>query len=233
MQMIAEGVFQLTGFPRDMFNVYLVEDVLIDAGTRWARSRVVRQLAHHPLCLVALTHCHPDHQGVAAAICTERGVPLACHVADAAAAEGRTPMLPDNRIMRFGVRIWAGPPQPVGRILHEGDEVAGFRVIHAPGHTPGHCIYFRQRDRLAIAGDVLANLNFLSGRAGLREPPRMFSVDPVEDRRSIRKLLELRPRLICFGHGPPLRDLELLERFLGAAEARVPGATRAWLLAGI
>jgi len=44
MQMIAEGVWQLRGFPRDMFNVYLVEDVLIDAGTRWARSRVLRQL---------------------------------------------------------------------------------------------------------------------------------------------------------------------------------------------
>jgi hydroxyacylglutathione hydrolase len=233
MQMIAEGVWQLRGFPPDMFNVYLVDDVLIDTGTRWARSRILRQIARRRIRLVALTHCHPDHQGVAKIICEQRGVPLACHEADVPAVEGRAPMQPDNCIMRFGVRIWAGPPHPVEQILHTGDEVAGFRVIHAPGHTPGHIMFFRESDRLAFAGDLLANLNFLSGQPGLREPPRLFSVDSVENRRSIQELLDLRPRLICFGHGPPLRDIELLENFVSTSAARVPGATRAWLLSGI
>src|SRR5262245_45797152 len=167
MRRIADGVWQLRGFPRHLFNIYLVEDVLIDAGTRWARRRILRQLKDRPLKLVALTHCHPDHQGSAAAICNHFGVPLACHEADVPAMEGRAPMQPDNHLLRLGNWCWSGPPRTVDRILHEGDEVAGFRVYHAPGHTPGHIILFRSADRLAIAGDLLANVHFISGRPGL------------------------------------------------------------------
>ena len=42
MHRIADGVWQLPGFPRDLFNVYLVGDTLIDTGTRWAADRILR-----------------------------------------------------------------------------------------------------------------------------------------------------------------------------------------------
>jgi glyoxylase-like metal-dependent hydrolase (beta-lactamase superfamily II) len=219
MRELARGVWQLTGFPRDAINCYLVEDVLIDAGTRWARSRVLSQLAGRPLTLVALTHCHPDHQGAAAAVCRRFGVPLACHEADVPAMEGREPMLPRGRLVQLGIRLMAGPPRKVERVLHDGDEVAGFRVVHAPGHTPGHLIYFRESDRVAVAGDVLANINFLTGKPGLRQPPRQFSADAEQNRRSIRLLAELRPSLVCFGHGPPLREPDLLDAYVKRLEA--------------
>lgn len=208
---IADGLWLLAGFPRYLFNVYLVGDVLIDTGTKWARRRVLRQLRRRPVRLVALTHCHPDHQGAARAVCETFGVPLACHEADAAAMEGTATMVPYNRLKSLELRFWAGPPHPVGRLLRDGDEVAGFRVIHAPGHTPGHVIFFRDRDRVALAGDLLENLHFVRGWPGLRETPAVFSVDPEQNRRSIELLLGLEPRVICFGHGPPLRDLALLE----------------------
>jgi glyoxylase-like metal-dependent hydrolase (beta-lactamase superfamily II) len=98
-------------------------------------------------------------------------------------------------------------------VLHEGDLVAGFRVIHTPGHTPGHCIYFREADRVAIAGDVLANIHFLNGQPGLREPPPFLSVDVAQNRRSALILAALKPSVVCFGHGPPLRDPSGLEAF--------------------
>jgi glyoxylase-like metal-dependent hydrolase (beta-lactamase superfamily II) len=195
-----------------MFNVYLAGDALIDAGTRWATGRILRQLRGRAVGLVALTHAHPDHQGAAAVICRRFGVPLACHEADVPAMEGKRRMLPENWLIRLGEWFWSGPAHPVARVLGEGDEVAGFRVIHAPGHTPGHVIYFREPDRLALAGDVLANINFVTRRPGLREPPTAFTVDVAENRRSIRKLLELRPSVVCFGHGPPLHDMSRLER---------------------
>src|SRR5262245_12748597 len=153
MNEIAPGVWQLRGFPPHAVNVYLLDDVLIDAGTRWARGRILRQLRGRRLSLVALTHCHPDHQGAARAVCRQFGVPLACHEADVAAMEGRSPMVPRSRAVRLGAPLLAGPTFRVGRTLHDGDEVAGFRVVHAPGHTPGHVMYFRERDRVAIAGD--------------------------------------------------------------------------------
>jgi len=214
MEQIADDVWQLRGAPRHMFNVYLAGDMLIDAATRWGRRRVLRQLQGRTVRLVALTHCHPDHQGAARAVCQRFGVPLACHEADVPAMAGTTRMQPQNRLIRLGEWIWSGPSYPVERVLRDGDEVVGFRVVHAPGHTPGQVIYFRERDRLAIAGDVLANTGFLTGKPGLREPPRAFPVDVAENRRSIRKLLDLRPRIVCFGHGPLLRDTGLLETWV-------------------
>jgi hydroxyacylglutathione hydrolase len=41
---LAPGVRQLAGFPRNQINVYLVEDVLVDAGTVAARNRILRQV---------------------------------------------------------------------------------------------------------------------------------------------------------------------------------------------
>jgi glyoxylase-like metal-dependent hydrolase (beta-lactamase superfamily II) len=41
------------------------------------------------------------------------------------------------------------PPRKVDRVLREGKEVAGFRVIHAPGHAPGEVTFWRDSDRVA------------------------------------------------------------------------------------
>jgi len=211
---VAPGVWLLRGIPPYAINEYLVEDVLIDTGTRWAGRRLLRTLRRRRVSLVALTHCHPDHRGSAAPLCRTLGVPLACHEADAAVMEGRQPMHPRLPWPRLTAPLIDAGPYPVERVLREGDEVAGFRVVHAPGHTMGHVIYFRASDRLAIAGDVLANINFITGRPGLREPPRVFSIDPALNRASARLLLSLGPSVVCFGHGPPLRNPDLLERFV-------------------
>jgi glyoxylase-like metal-dependent hydrolase (beta-lactamase superfamily II) len=57
-----------------------------------------------------------------------------------------------------------------------------------------------------IAGDVLTNINVATGATGLHEPLLAFTPDPARNRASARRLAELRPRLTCFGHGPPLKD---------------------------
>jgi glyoxylase-like metal-dependent hydrolase (beta-lactamase superfamily II) len=224
MEPVAPGVWLLTGAPRYALNEYLVEDVLIDTGTRWAGRRLLRTLRRRPPSLVALTHCHPDHRGSAAVICRTLRVPLACHEADAPVMEGRQPMHPRIPFPRLFGPLIDGSPYPVGRVLRDGDEVAGFRVIHAPGHTMGHVFYFRESDRVTIAGDVMANINVITGRTGLREPPRVFSIDPALNRDSARKLLALRPSVVCFGHGPPLRDLGRLEWFVSRLRRTVPPA---------
>jgi hydroxyacylglutathione hydrolase len=212
VKQLAPDVWQLRGF-RDAINVYMIGDVLIDAATRRARRRILGQIENRPLSLVALTHVHPDHQGVAKDVCEARGVPLACHEADVAAMEGRAPVqqASSNPINKMIVKFWEGPPHPVGRVLTEGDDVAGFRVIHAPGHAPGEVIFFRDSDRVAICGDVINNVNFLTGRVRVGEPPGIFTLDPTENRRSIRKLAELEPSLVCPGHGPPVRGEALGE----------------------
>jgi glyoxylase-like metal-dependent hydrolase (beta-lactamase superfamily II) len=115
---------------------------------------------------------------------------------------------------RLIVRFWEGPPHSVARALREGDEVAGFRVVHAPGHSPGEVIFFRDSDRVAICGDVIRNLSYLTMRSVIKEPPEAFNDDTAENRRSIRKLAALRPALILPGHGAAVSDLAEFDRFV-------------------
>jgi hydroxyacylglutathione hydrolase len=217
LRRLAPGIWRLDEWPRPLINVYLAEDVLIDAGRRWDTGRIRKQTAGVDLSLLALTHVHPDHQGAAKAICEERGVPLACHADDVDAMEGRRPVSATQQLAaRTFARLWQGPPRRVDRVLREGDEVAGFRVVHAPGHAPGEVIFWRESDRVAICGDVVRNITYLTMRTRLDEPPADLTPDPAENRRSIRKLAELSPALILPGHGPEITDLAAFERFVAA-----------------
>jgi hydroxyacylglutathione hydrolase len=220
LKYLASGVWRLKEFPRPVINVYLAEDVLIDAGRRWDKGRIFAELEGREISEVALTHVHPDHQGCAKVVCEARGVPLACHEADVDAMEGRRPVAasPKPTAQLFG-KLWTGPPRKVDRVLHEGDEVAGFRVVHAPGHAPGEVIFFRDSDRVAICGDVIRNITYIALRTRLAEPPKDLTPDPAENRRSIRKLAELNPSLILPGHGPAVTDMGAFERFV----ASLPG----------
>jgi glyoxylase-like metal-dependent hydrolase (beta-lactamase superfamily II) len=220
MKNLAPGVWRLRELPRPLINVYLAEDVLIDAGRRWDERRILGAIEGRDVSLLALTHAHPDHQGSAKAICEARDIPLACHEADVDAMEGRRPVAASQSpIAKAFARLWAGPPHEVGSVLREDDEVAGFRVIHAPGHAPGEVIFFRESDRVAICGDVIRNITFLTLRTRLAEPPDDLTPDPAENRRSIRKLADLNPTLILPGHGPPVTDIADFERFVSRLPA--------------
>ncbi|MCL6440758.1 MAG: FAD-dependent oxidoreductase [Thermoleophilum sp.] len=113
---------------------------------------------------------------------------------------------PDHPLNRMSYRHWAGPGHKVDRVLREGDEVAGFRVLHVPGHSAGHIALWREHDGVLILGDVVNNIDTLTGIPGLYEPKAFFTPDPAANRRSARRLGELEPRLVLFGHGAPLRD---------------------------
>lgn len=221
MKELAKDVHLLRGFPPNAINVYLVGDVLIDAATRQAQRRIFKQLEGRKLSAHALTHVHPDHQGSSHAVCERYQVPLWCGQDDVPAMETpggvASPNVP-GWMRHVQQRWWIGPPHPVARALREGDEVAGFTVLDTPGHTRGHVAFWRESDRTLILGDVLNNMNVLTGVPGLHEPPKIFTPDPARNRASARRLAELRPALACFGHGRPLRDPGRLADFV----ARMP-----------
>jgi hydroxyacylglutathione hydrolase len=219
MKQVADGVWQLSQIPPNLINVYLVEDVLIDAATRHSGRRILRQLQGRSVSAHALTHAHPDHQGASHEVCTKLSVPFWVPERDADAAED--PDLigqrqPDNLIQQFYIRIFVGPGHPVDRRLHEGEEVAGFKVIDTPGHSAGHVVFWREADGVLIIGDVLANLDQLTGLSGLHEPKPYLTPDPAENRRSAKQLAQLEPKLVLFGHGAPLRDTKKFVDFIGA-----------------
>jgi hydroxyacylglutathione hydrolase len=219
---LAEGVWQLRGFPPHAINVYLMGDVLVDAATRYAGRRILRQLEGRTVSAHALTHAHPDHQGASRRVCESLGIPLWCGEADADAAE--TPVLirerqPDHPIARFFWRTMAGPGHPVARRLREGDEIAGFKVLDVPGHSAGHVAFWRESDRVLILGDVLNSMEIFTGVRGLREPKPFLTPDPARNRESARRIATLEPALACFGHGPPERDTRKLVDFVAGLPA--------------
>jgi hydroxyacylglutathione hydrolase len=212
MRRLADDLWQLRGFPPNNVNAYVIGDVLIDAGSALDRRRVLREIESRPIAAHALTHAHFDHYGSSHAVCEQLGIPLWCGAEDVEAVEA-------GKMVARGGRLVPGPKaHPVARALHEGDEVAGFTVLHTPGHSPGHVSFWREADRVLLCGDVMWGYNPFLLRGPPREPPPPLSPDPALNRESARRIVALEPALICFGHGPPLRDLSKL----AAAVAKLP-----------
>ena len=213
MTELAPGVHLLTGFPKYGINWYLLDDVLVDAGGKPDKRRILKQLSGRKVTAHALTHAHPDHQGASHAVCTELGIPFWVHADDVEVAEKPELMLqrqPPKALNKLMYRMFAGPAHKVDRVLAEGDEVAGFQVLHTPGHAKGHVSLWRESDRVLIAGDVLNTAHPFLMKRGLREPLEVFTPDVDENRRSIKRLAALEPALMLVGHGPPLRDPQAL-----------------------
>lgn len=192
-----------------MINAYLVEDVLVDAGTRAARRRISRRLRGREISAHVVTHAHPDHFGSSHALCDEFDLPLWAGQRDIEAIETATPVTAPGRLPKLLSHMKMPDPHPVTRGLREGDEVAGFTVLDVPGHSPGHIALWRDHDGVLICGDVFFRLARVSG------PPDFLTWDRERNRESMRRLAELRPRLVLFGHGRPLRAPDRLRRLVG------------------
>ena len=121
MHQIVPDLFVLRGFPPYAINVYLMGDVLLDAGTRYAGPRILRQLRGRRVRTHALTHVHADHQGASHHLCRSLGLPLWCSATEASAMEqgDLSQQHPRNLITAFQERWWAGPDYPVARALRK------------------------------------------------------------------------------------------------------------------
>jgi hydroxyacylglutathione hydrolase len=211
VKQLAPDVWQLKGrlpLP-NAINTYLVGDVLIDSGARFDGKVILRELQGRAVAAHALTHAHPDHQGSSKLVCDTLGIPYWVPRNDVDKAEDPQRIAveqPDNALNKVFFKTMHGPGRAVDRPLDEGDEVAGFSVLDTPGHSRGHVSYWRESDRTLILGDVLNNMDIYTGIPGLKEPKKTVTPDPVRNRESIRRLGELEPALVLFGHGAALRD---------------------------
>jgi glyoxylase-like metal-dependent hydrolase (beta-lactamase superfamily II) len=141
-----------------------------------------------------LTHAHPDHiAGVELARSRYRPLPVLLHEAERGFCSD--PML--NLSAAIGMPVSCAEPE---RWLHGGEtlELAGtrWRVLHAPGHSPGGVIYVNDASRQAIVGDTL-----FAGSVGRSDFP---TSNPAALRRTLREVLMGLPDDVTIhpGHGP-------------------------------
>lgn len=214
---VADGVWLIRGgFPQRIMNVYLIEDdagvTLFDAGIEsMTKALTAAAVGMGGIKRIVLGHGHPDHRGAAPGL----GAPVLCHPAEVADAEGdggehyfdigKLEFAPARFLMPRLLRRWDGGPVNVEDTLEEGDEVAGFRVLHLPGHAPGLIGLWRESDRLALVSDCFYTLDPQTGRKGHpRVPHRAFNLDTDQARESVRKLAAMEPAAAWPGHADPL-----------------------------
>lgn len=167
---------------------------VIDPGGDLDRilAAVDEQRVH--LRAIWLTHAHLDHASGTAELAEKLGLPiLGPHVGDRFWIDA----LPEQ------ARHYGFPPARAfvpDRWLQDGDEVTvggeTLAVLHCPGHTPGHVVFFHPRERLAFVGDVL-----FAGSIGRTDFP---GGDHAALIRSIREKLFALGDDVRFvpGHGP-------------------------------
>jgi hydroxyacylglutathione hydrolase len=224
---VADGVWLLRGgFPTKTMNVYLIEDeggvTMFDGGIAAMSKGVGAEAATlGGLKRIVLGHSHADHRGAV----PDLDAPVFCHPAEAADAisDGGEHYVDFSKLKRRSARLllprlirrWDGGPVSVAGHVEEGDRIAGFEVVHLPGHAPGLIGLWRESDRLALVSDAIYTLDAETGRHG---PPRVphaaFNQDTEQARASIRKLAALEPAEVWPGHADPVKGnvREQLER---------------------
>ncbi len=218
MNEVAKNVFQIPLMPRNSINCYVVDDVLIDAGIKSSANKILDAIKNTDINTHVLTHAHADHQGSSSIICERLNIPLWTSEWEKTNAESGIVIdeYPNENhfIAQFQQKYWAGKGYKVSKTLTEGDEVGSFTVIETPGHSKGHISFFREKDGVLIVGDTLVNMDFFTTFIGLNEPPNLFTTDKVRNIESIKKIHGLNPKILCFGHGPVLKNNGHLERLL-------------------
>lgn len=186
-------------------NCYLVVDertnraVLIDPGAEGERILRALALSGATLDAIWLTHAHIDHVGAIAAVRQLYNVPIYLHPADRP--------LYDNaawQAAQYGLPF--DSPPPPDRDLADGDVPSigdsEFRVIHTPGHAPGHVVF--EGNGVVLGGDLL-----FAGSIGRTDLPLS---DPRAMSESLARIASFEPGLVVHpGHGPATtigRELE-------------------------
>jgi len=200
-------------------NIYLITDngelTLIDTG--FARSvprilRIIRLLGFKPTDLkhIFITHADIDHAGGINKLKEQTGANVyASPIAAEALASGRSSR--EIHIDPVGKTIYKKVEEkafPVGEVdvVLEPDQIlpilGGLRVISTPGHTPCHYSYYLEKEGVLFTGD---SLRTLMGAATINNF-KFLIWDKDEMHASFERQHALKPRYICPGHGPTLRN---------------------------
>lgn len=213
---IAPQVWRVPTFGRDLINSFAFVDgdgavTLVDAGLRGATRRIVTALAAigrrpEDVAQIVVTHAHLDHVGHARALRARTGGLVHVHEDDAGYVRDgrpppRDPASPLARVVSFVHRRQASCD--VDATFTEGDVLpvaGGLRVLHTPGHSPGHCSFLHEPSGVLVTGDALVNFrsrvnySFLTGCSNFK-----MSQDTAD------RLGEPEYEVAAFTHGPEIR----------------------------
>jgi glyoxylase-like metal-dependent hydrolase (beta-lactamase superfamily II) len=218
---LAPGIRSLGQKKGGRVHAFLLDDgnglTLIDTLYDTDAHRVLAEIAAMGRTIadlknIVLTHAHRSHLGGALALKEQSGATVYAHEweADIVAGERKAQAvsLAPRRPLRayfplqVGLALGLGkhPPCPVDNEVSEGDRIGPLDVLHAPGHSPGHLVFYWSDNRALFAGDAIATW------PGLSAGWPAFNLNPKQHRDSLRRMAELDSEIVAVGHGDPLRS---------------------------
>lgn len=218
MRELAPGVHVLGGKKGGRVRAFLLDaggeltlvDTLFESDAAGVLE-AIRRLGRRPSDLkrIALTHAHRSHLGGLAALKRETGATVLAHEWEAdivsgdrpAQSVGLKPTAP-LRTYPFQVGIFLNRPRhrpcPVDESVGDGAAVGPLRVLHVPGHSPGHLAFHWPERGLLLSGDAIATWpRFEAGWPA-------FTLNPEQHAESIRRLAALEATIVGVGHGDPV-----------------------------
>ena len=225
MHVVNDGIYRLGS---SHHNFYVVVDAgtatVIDSGARKDFAQLVTGLSGVGLDLddvevILITHAHTDHMG-SAAEAARAGPAVKGHEAELPVLRGDRPIeqVKTSQLPLWRPGVWSflfamvragatsAPPIPGVERVVDGEtlDVPGRpRVIHTPGHTPGHAAYYLPDQRVLFTGDGLVTQSPIGGARGPLLMDSMFHADVDAARASLSLIAGLDTRLVLPGHGDP------------------------------
>jgi glyoxylase-like metal-dependent hydrolase (beta-lactamase superfamily II) len=207
-----------------MVNVWLLhndgEGMLIDTGCRWDRRKLLEAIreslgTHGRLTAILQTHGHCDHSGNTAWLARTYGAAVYAHETEARYLSRWRTYIPrgiralsvSGFLFACGEVVFPVRRCPVDRPVKEGDlvqtPIGPLRVVHTPGHTPGHISFLLEERGWLFSGDAIINVIPWVRKTALTLAVPVFSDDMDEAYRSGRRIADLAPSVLLPGHGWP------------------------------
>jgi len=175
---------------------------------------------------IILTHVHVDHSQAANEVKRKSGAKIYSHWIEARYL-GQNPLYQGppstqetvEKLEKLGVSMGAlikeygsfeVEPIMVDEQVYDGDMIGSLKVIHTPGHTPGHISLYYEKDKLLLGADSIYKHVF--GADGMYISAPQVSIDPVTAIVSAQRLSKVNFDKLLMAH----QDSPLLE---GAKEA--------------
>jgi len=193
-------------------NSYLVVSAegitIVDTGMPAQAARIldaIRTIGKKPedVKWIVLTHADLDHSGSAAQLREHTGAKIAAHTLEAQVLKGERPGKQPKGILRLGIGILGlflpvRSPFSVDTLLKDGDAIAGWKVVHTPGHTEGSICLYRPGGALFVGDAMRCDKN------GNPQPPSSaMSGNMRLAFQSIQIIADLDFESLLPGHGAP------------------------------
>lgn len=149
-------IIPVTAFEQNCSLIWCDETLdaaVVDPGGDLDRIQAAVDQAGVNLKAIWLTHAHIDHAGATGELAERQSLPI---IGPQKEEQFWIDMLPQQSAMFGFPQAKLFSPD---RWLEQGDEVSignqTLSVLHTPGHTPGHVVFYSDTAKLAIVGDVL------------------------------------------------------------------------------